>query len=262
MEQNSFKLVIFTENEPHFVLPVVTRICKELEGSVSVVALVVSKKFGNRSFKRNLKRFYPLVRLKGMLLTLMDKAIRSVGAVLHLNGSCTLNSISKQLNIPLLVTKDVNSAEVQKKLESLNADLFVSISFGQIFKGNIIEIPRMGLINLHSSLLPEYRGLMPNFWVLANGEKETGITVHYVDAGIDTGRIIKQERFNIEPGTTYYELLKKSKLVGGTALISVIRIMSEGNDIETISPDRKGTYYGFPSELDFNAFWNKGLRYR
>ncbi|MDR1522244.1 MAG: hypothetical protein LBS28_05280 [Streptococcaceae bacterium] len=84
----------------------------------------------------------------------------------------------------------MNSKEVINLLKKYNADLFISMSFNQIFKSEIINLPRLKTINCHAGKLPFYRSRNILNWVLINDEKEFGITVHYVDEGIDTGDII------------------------------------------------------------------------
>lgn len=257
-----FRLIIFTENEPHFVLPVVGNICNELSCEMTIAAIVVSEKFGNRSVWSNIRKFYPLMRLKGLILTTIDHMRLKILGAIRKKYVHSLRSMSRGHKIPIYFTQDVNREDFIETLKSLNPDLGVSISFGQIFKPNTIHILPKGLINLHASLLPTYRGLMPNFWVLLNREKETGITIHYIDEGIDTGRIIFQARMPIPPQVTYYKLVQISKEVGGKCLINIIRKIQSGNDVTTFPVSGKGTYYGFPQKEHFNAFWKQGLRYR
>lgn len=257
-----FRLIIFTENESHFVLPLVGKICSELSGEMTIAAIVVSERFGNCSVWSNIKRFYPLMRFKGLVLTTIDHLRFKLLGTIRKNYVHSLRSISHGYNIPLYLTPDVNNKEFEQTLKSLDPDLGVSISFGQIFKSNIIHIPRKGIINLHASLLPNYRGLMPNFWVLLNGEKETGITIHYIDEGVDTGRIILQERFSISPQVTYCELVRLSKEIGGKCLINTIRKIQSGDNVATLPVKGKETYYGFPKKEHFDTFWKQGLRYR
>ena len=114
--------------------------------------------------------------------------------------------------------KPINSDESIKKIKSFNPDLLVSILGGQIFKKKLINLCENGCINLHTSLLPKYRGMMPTFWVLKNNEKSTGVSVFFVDEGIDSGPIIVQEKFNIG-NRTQAELIKFSKKKRGWKLL-------------------------------------------
>ena len=112
--------------------------------------------------------------------------------------------------IDYLHPSKVNSKVFLDKVKLYNCDLFVSMSFNQIFKNNIINIPKLKTINCHAGKLPFYRGRNVLNWALINDEKEFGITVHFVDEGIDTGDIILQESFQISDKDNYQTLLEKA----------------------------------------------------
>jgi len=111
-----------------------------------------------------------------------------------------LQNLGQTYDIDVLSAPNVNAPAFIALLRQYNADLFVSMSFNQIFKHEIIHLPSMKTINCHAGKLPFYRGRNILNWVLINDEKEFGITVHYVDEGIDTGDIIKvnNRRWEIE----------------------------------------------------------------
>ena len=108
-----------------------------------------------------------------------------------------LKKTCAEYNIPINKYSKVNSEEVVTAVKKANPDLCVIGHFERIIRKELLSIPRMGFINLHPSLLPNYRGLAPQHWPIINGEKETGITVHYVDEGTDTGDIIIQRKFDL-----------------------------------------------------------------
>lgn len=110
--------------------------------------------------------------------------------------------------IPLCRTRRVNSDETMEAVASANPDLCVISHFERLIGKPLLEMPPMGFINLHPSLLPDYRGLAPQHWPIINGEKEAGITVHYVDETADTGDIIVQRRFPLEPDMYVSDLQK------------------------------------------------------
>jgi methionyl-tRNA formyltransferase len=120
----------------------------------------------------------------------------------------TLRDYSLKYNIPYHKGIKVNSRSFYKIAAEYNCDLFVSMSFNQIFKSRIINVPRLRTINCHAGKLPFYRGRNILNWVLINDEKEFGITVHYVDEGIDTGDIILQNTYPITDGDNYKTLLE------------------------------------------------------
>ncbi len=120
----------------------------------------------------------------------------------------TLEKFSNQYNVDYFKLSNVNDEESLKIIESYDCDVLVSMSFNQIFKKKIIELTKYGIINCHAGKLPFYRGRNILNWVLINDEKEFGITVHFVDEGIDTGDIILQEVFPINESDNYKTLLE------------------------------------------------------
>lgn len=112
--------------------------------------------------------------------------------------------------IPFLSHPSVNSSEFISQIQTYSCDLFVSMSFNQIFRKQLIEIPTLGTINCHAGKLPFYRGRNVLNWVLINDEREFGVTVHFVDEGVDTGDIIRQECFPISDTDTYGTILERA----------------------------------------------------
>jgi len=121
-----------------------------------------------------------------------------------------LQKEADQYGIPFLVHPDINSSDFLGKIEQYGPDLFVSMSFNQIFRKKTIETPPLGTINCHAGKLPFYRGRNILNWALINDEKEFGITVHYVDEGIDTGDVIRQECFTVTDHDDYSTLLERA----------------------------------------------------
>jgi len=123
-----------------------------------------------------------------------------------------------------------NEGEVADWLKSLAPDLIVVYSMSQLLKPEILNIPRLGVINLHPSFLPSYRGANPDFWQYYDMEMYPGATVHYVDAGEDTGDIILQERMHIPLGTKSPARL--DKLIGELGvplMLKAIDAIAQGN---------------------------------
>ena len=141
----------------------------------------------------------------------------------------TLLNYSKKYKIDYLHPVKVNSDDFFEKAISYNCDLFVSMSFNQIFRDRIINVPKLKTINCHAGKLPFYRGRNVLNWALINGEDELGITVHYVDKGIDTGDIILQRFFDIKEDDTYKELLEIAYLECARILYDAIKSI-QNND--------------------------------
>ena len=173
-----------------------------------------------------------------------------------------LKQWATDLKIPFIVEPNVNNYKFVEFIKSFNADLFISMSFNQILQSDILSIPPFGFINCHAGKLPFYRGRNPLNWVLINDEKEFGITVHYIDEGIDTGDIIIQDIFQITDHDSYSTLLDKAKLGCALSMEKAINKMING-DVQRIpqnSINPVGTYFGKRTIGDENIDFNWSSR--
>lgn len=174
----------------------------------------------------------------------------------------TLQNLAKENNIDYLFPVDINSDEFYEKAKNYECDLFVSMSFNQIFKNRIIELPKLKTINCHAGKLPFYRGRNILNWALINDEKEFGITVHYIDKGIDTGDILLQRTFPITDEDNYKTLLETSYQECANTLYDAIKLI-QLNKIEPIpqqSIDPVGFYCGRRGAGDEIINWHQSSR--
>ncbi|MCP3950841.1 MAG: methionyl-tRNA formyltransferase [Desulfobacterales bacterium] len=116
----------------------------------------------------------------------------------------------------------IRAADVVEKLKKLEPDFFVVVAMGQILSPDLLDIPRMGAINVHASLLPKYRGAAPIQWALINGEKETGITTMRMDAGLDTGDMLLAAQTQVAADDTAQTLHDRLCRMGADLLIETI----------------------------------------
>jgi len=154
----------------------------------------------------------------------------------------------------------INSEESLAKIASYKPDVILSIAGNQIFKRPLIDLASKACINLHTALLPKYRGLMPSFWVLKNNEKETGVSVFIVDDGIDSGPILVQKRVEIG-ARSQEELIKDTKRLGMDAIIEAINLIYRGGyKLIDNNADEK-TYFSFPTREDVEVFRARGKKF-
>jgi len=163
-----------------------------------------------------------------------------------------LREWAEKLDVPYKPEENVNSDTFVKWVKGQDADLLISMSFNQILKRDILDIAPLGFINCHAGALPFYRGRNPLNWVLINGETEFGITVHYIDEGIDTGDIIAQELFNISPEDDYSSLLELAISECAKVLFKAVSQLKEGaiTRVKQSSISPVGSYFGRRIEGD------------
>ncbi len=165
-------------------------------------------------------------------------------------------------NIDVIWSENINSKEFIQKVMEYKVDLFVSMSFNQIFKSEMINLPLLKTINCHAGKLPFYRGRNVLNWVLINDEREFGVTVHYVDDGIDTGDIILQRTYDISDNDDYGTLLQRASIACADILYDAIKSIQNGTNecIRQSEIDAIGMYCGRRMEGDEIIDWNQNSR--
>lgn len=173
-----------------------------------------------------------------------------------------LMQLAEESKIDVLFSPNINADEFIEKVKLYKSDLFVSMSFNQIFKEKIRNIPPLSIINCHAGKLPYYRGRNILNWALINDEKEFGITVHYVDSGIDTGDIILQNTYSIADTDTYATLLEIAYKECPKILYKAIKQIQEGTvtRISQSSIRPTGLYCGMRKAGDEIIDWNQTSR--
>jgi methionyl-tRNA formyltransferase len=153
-----------------------------------------------------------------------------------------------------------NSVDGLALLRASDPDLFVSIRYRRILKDAAIAIPRHGVLNLHSGILPDYRGVMATFWAMLHGEAEIGSTLHrIVDSGIDTGPVIRISRQPLLAGDSYLANVLSLYQPGCDAILAAIAAIGSGD--EPVASQQKtgdGRYFSTPKEDDLALFFRQG----
>ena len=136
-------------------------------------------------------------------------------------------ALEKNLKIyqPLKVR---NNIEFLDEIKNLKPDVICVVAYGKILPKELLDIPRLGCINVHGSLLPQYRGAAPIQWAVLNGDKETGITTMYMDVGMDTGDMILKEKVEIGENETTGELWDRLSKIGANLLVKTLKQIEEG----------------------------------
>ena len=134
-----------------------------------------------------------------------------------------------RLGIPVVQPTAIkNNLDFRAQLEALHADAIIVVGYGRIIPQWMIDLPRLGNLNLHASLLPKYRGAAPIQWAIACGESMTGVTTMRIDAGLDTGDILLQREMPIVPDDTSETLAPKLAVVGAELMVETLRGLESG----------------------------------
>ncbi len=165
-----------------------------------------------------------------------------------------------EYNLPVLQPEKIKTEEFTAQLEEMKPDLIVVVAFGQILSQRILDIPRLGCVNVHASLLPRYRGAAPIHWSIINGEKETGVTTMLMDAGLDTGDMLLKDAVDITDEMTTEELHDQLMAMGGAVLSDTIDGLVAG----TIKPEKQddsiSNYAGMLNKETGHVDWSKSAQ--
>lgn len=175
--------------------------------------------------------------------------------------STSFESVVNQYHVESVSMNDINQPTGQSRVRSFLPDLILSIRFGKILQQPIIDIPKFGVINLHSGRLPDYQGVMATFWAMLNGECEIGTCLHFiVDKKIDSGDIINQTEIAIDKKKSYLQNVLALYPSGINNIVLSVNRLENGQKLDSKPQRDNSTYYGFPSEQDLQEFAN--LNYR
>lgn len=158
-------------------------------------------------------------------------------------------------NIPVLQYKSI-SKEGYDDIKAFNPDVLITASFGQILRQNILDLAPKGVINVHTSLLPQYRGSCPINWVIIKGEKTTGVSIMQTDVGLDTGDVMLTQTLDILPDETAGELTLRLADLGGDLLLKALEQIENNTQTYTKQDESKSSYYPMLNKemgkIDFN----------
>jgi methionyl-tRNA formyltransferase len=218
------RVVILTQDDPFYLGKNINYLLENLPNSIQVVGTVLFdvSPFGKReTFTEKMLKTFRIFGLRFFVYY----SFRFVVSKFSKNNS--VKNVLKKHHVPLIqIEGSINSASNRQKIKSFDPDVLVSIGGNQIFKKPLIELAPKGCINLHTALLPKYRGLMPSFWVLKNNESHTGVSVFFVDEGIDSGPIIIQKIIAID-NMSQETLIKHTKQIGMESIIeALVKIQS------------------------------------
>lgn len=259
----SLRIAIIMPEEPLYLPRVVQRVA-EVRRQDIVALVILSPVPPKSSWLKNVRKHLALFGWWDFFRQGTRFAAVKVANALPRSPNGRLFSVAKvaeRYALPVMRTRNINSAEFLADLRSRAPDVVVSIGAPQIFRKEILALPRLGCINVHSALLPKYRGVMPSFWVLANNETETGVTVHFMDEKLDNGDILVQRRVAIAPEDSQHTLLLKTKAAAAEALLEALTALENGTAQPQPNDASQATYYSFPGPDDVRRFRAAGRRF-
>lgn len=167
-----------------------------------------------------------------------------------------LKQTALALGIPVLQYEKVSREGIQD-IENIQPDLVITAAFGQILSEKFLSIPKYGVLNVHASLLPKYRGSSPIQWSIINGDKNTGITIMRTVKAVDAGDILLKKETTIGKSETAGELFDRLALLGGDAIIEAVKMLEDGSAVFTPQNHDEATHCSMISKEDGNIDFSK-----
>ncbi|MHC4989537.1 MAG: methionyl-tRNA formyltransferase [Planctomycetota bacterium] len=257
---------VFIQNDPFYLPKVLDKYLREFADTTAGVN-VQSVAQGKRTVAQtamDLYRLYGLRYFQWKLRRYVWRKLQSkvVNDLLGSTRRCySVRAVARKYGVEVTEAVDVNSEAFRRHLRDLGVQFIVSISGTQFYGKALREQTPAGIVNCHGALLPRYRGLMPSFWTLAEGEAEGGVTVHLVDAKIDNGPIIVQRRYRIHPHDTLEDIMARSKDLAAEAIIECVRLVEAGDPPTLPNPEDEATHYSMPTKEDVVRFRKAGHRF-
>lgn len=209
------KIVIIGQEEPVYFSPFLRSIIEAKPKDVVLVVIAGRRGAGShpKTLRQKLENIYilwlimePFGFLRNIGIELWQKVIRLLGPVGPLLDKRSIQGAARRYNIPVVLVEDLNSKEFIQKLQQFSPAVVINQT-ELLLKEEILVVPKIGVINRHASLLPHFRGRLASWWSHAAEPPEYGITIHFVDKEIDSGPIIMQEKFEIDPRVSYSKTL-------------------------------------------------------
>lgn len=259
------RIFILTQEDAFYIPRLIGRFDEEKSDTLSIVGAAILK---GEIAAKNVGAYFKLLGLLGFVQNgfffAIYKALDLIDRyVFPLDKPYSVVGALNKLGVTLYYPSNINSDIFYDLLERLEVDLLVSIACPQIVREELLKMPPKGVVNIHGALLPKYRGKLPSFWVLANNEEKTGVTVHFMSRKLDDGPIILQEEVPINSDDTLHSLILKSKVDTGGRLLAHALSLIEENRVELKENDAAyATYYSFPTSEAISAFRRLGRRIR
>lgn len=227
------------------------------------IKLIIELNFRHPSSdkKKHIKRYIQLLGLKGLIyisvLMLKNYFQKFIIALFSKNGF-TLKQIAKKNNIKYIKIENINSIESINLLKKQKIDFIIN-SGNQIYKGDILKRYENKILNRHTSLLPSYGGIYPIFWQLLHGDKNGGVTLHWVTSQIDKGSPAYQEKIEVSPQKSLFNLYEEAFEISLELCNKAISDLNK-DVVKKINTTMSPSYYSWPSKIDIKTFKKKGLR--
>lgn len=258
------KIEFLTQGDPIYVLPFFEEFFRHHASEFEITRLSCCRVMGKRSRTKLLREMSWLYGWFGLARLLARRVGMGIEALLPHQRTArhfhSMQQLCRAYGVPCFRAGSPNEEQFVADLKARAPDVLVSVACPYILKEKLLNVPRLGCVNIHHAPLPRYKGMMPTFWQMYHGEKTVGVTVHYMVAKVDEGDALLQDQMAIEPGESLDSLIRRSKRQGAHLMAKALHAIESG----TVSPIKldlaNGTYFTFPNREEALTFRQRGLR--
>jgi methionyl-tRNA formyltransferase len=250
-------VLVITQEDPFYIPHFFRTFCRmhgDHANRITIKEVVIQPSFGESKLQlaRRMLEFYGWADFLRLLGRYASQKAQLLSERLQIREAPTsIAGICRQHQIAVRVEADVNRPDFVDWIREAGIDLIVSVSAPQIFKQPLLQAPRYGCINIHNGRLPDYRGMLPNFWQMLNREAHSTTTIHTMVAKLDAGGIVWEEKTPIQPGMKLDTLIRQTKEKSAEALWRVLEDLAQTQKLTIIREIAgKGSYYSFPTQRD------------
>ena len=257
------RVFIITQDEPVYTPVYLTNVIQKCDHSVvGMTALSPSGQIGWVILaKQRLAMYGPVDFIKAVSIYGFSWLMGRWPVGRLRNRFYSVRQLSAHYSIPLYHCSNINAEDYIGKLRALDLDVVLSVAANQRFGRELLAVPRVACLNVHSALLPQYRGLDGLFWALAHGETQVGVTVHIMNEDFDDGAIVGQQALAVSPNDTLHSLYFKAIDVGSTLLAHVLDQLDSGTVDARPNDVSKGSYFSWPDREAAQRFRANGRRF-
>jgi methionyl-tRNA formyltransferase len=250
---DKLRLLFVTEDDPLYVIRLFDVFFREYPADLlEIRGITIDRAFHEPPWKtlRRMLRFYGPLGV-ARLTTRVARA--------KLTGR-SIARLAAERSVPMIPATSVNAPEYLDEVRRLAPDVIVSVAAPEIFRKEILRIPRLGCINIHSGRLPVYRGMMPTFWQMLHGEPAVTVTVHEMAEALDAGKILGTVTVPLRSQDSLDRVIRTTKEAGARLLIDVLSKIAQGLE-SRVPVDMSGKkYFSFPQREHVREFRKRGHR--
>ncbi len=260
------RVIFVTQDEPFYLPIYLEQTLLQLPDSIEVAAVIaLSANLPGKNFLQTLKyymEYFGLAVFTYMAILRLRYWFATLIASWRHHGSLhSIKSVCQRYNISYLSPQSINQTETLEEIRRLKPHIVFSLACPQIFRHGILGIPSLGCLNIHSSLLPKLRGINANFWAMQQGETKSGVTIHYMNEGIDDGAIVAQKEILIAPDMSLHDLYMTVIGVGSRLISDALIAVREGAVQSIASHETASSYFSFPEKADVKIFRQRKKRF-